>query len=63
MGTVLRRGSDGIRLTGVRGDERIQDWIFSYVSLQQRVSQDHPLRAVRKLTDAALGTLSPELDA
>jgi hypothetical protein len=63
MGTVLRRGSDGIRLTGVRGDERIQDWIFSYVSLQQRVAQDHPLRAVRKLTDAALGTLSPELDA
>jgi hypothetical protein len=63
MGTVLRRGSDGIRLTGVRRDERIQDWIFSYVSLQQRVSQDHPLRAVRKLTDAALGTLSPELDA
>jgi len=63
MGTVLRRGSDGIRLTGVRGDERIQDWIFSYVSLQQRVAQDHPLRAVRKLTVAALGTLSPELDA
>jgi hypothetical protein len=37
--------------------------MFRYVSLEQRVSQDHPLRAFRKLTDAALGRLSPELDA
>ncbi len=36
----------------MRGDERIQDGMFSYVSLEQRVPQDHPLRAVRKLTDA-----------
>ena len=27
------------------------------------VAADHPLRAVRRLTDAVLGTLSPELDA
>jgi transposase len=27
------------------------------------VPADHPLRAVRKLTDAVLGTLSPEFDA
>src|SRR6202166_5118669 len=45
------------------GDERIQDGMFSYVSLEQRVPADHPLRAVRKLTDAGLGTLSPEFDA
>ena len=37
--------------------------MFSYVSLEQRVPADHPLRAVRKLTDAVLGTLSPEFDA
>jgi hypothetical protein len=36
---------------------------FSYVSLEQRVPADHPLRAVRKLVDAVLGTLSPEFDA
>ncbi len=36
--------------------------MFSYVSLEQRVSADHPLRAVRKLTDAVLGTLSPDFD-
>jgi len=47
----------------MRGDERIQDGMFSYVSLQQRVPHDHPLRAVRKLTDAVLRTLSPEMDA
>ena len=47
----------------MRGDERIQDGMFSYVSLEQRVPQDHPLRSVRKLTDAVLQTLSPEFDA
>jgi transposase len=47
----------------MRGDERTQDGMFSYVSLEQRVPADHPLRAVRKLTDAVLATLSPEFDA
>jgi transposase len=37
--------------------------MFSYITLEQRVPQDHPLRAVRKLTDTVLQTLSPELDA
>jgi len=36
--------------------------MFSYVSLQQRVPVDHPLRAVRKLTDAVLASLNPEFD-
>src|ERR1700749_4621078 len=47
----------------MRGDEGIQDGMFSYVSLEQRVPADHPLRAVRKLTDMVLATLSPEFDA
>ncbi len=47
---------------GMRGDERIQDGMFSYVSLEQRVPKDHPLRAVHKLTDAVLASLSPEFD-
>jgi hypothetical protein len=46
----------------MRGDERIQDGMFSYVSLEQRVPLDHPLRAVRKLPDAVLRTLSPDFD-
>jgi len=37
--------------------------MFSYVSLEQRVPSDHPLRAVRKLTDVVLRRLSPEFDA
>src|ERR1700722_7607278 len=47
----------------MRGDERTQDGMFSYVSLEQREAADHPLRAVRRLTDAVRGTLSQELDA
>src|SRR5450631_1700157 len=47
----------------MRGDERSQGGMFSYVSLEQRVPGDHPLRAVCKLTDAVLGTLSPDFDA
>jgi transposase len=47
----------------MRGDERVQDGMFSYVSLEQRLPQDHPLRAVRKLTDAVLRALSREFDA
>jgi transposase len=37
--------------------------MFSYVSLEQRVPQDHPLREVRKLTDDVLRSLSAEFDA
>src|SRR5258705_4166475 len=46
----------------MRGDERNQDGMFSYVSLEQRVPVDHPLRAVRKLTDKVLESLSGEFD-
>ena len=37
--------------------------MFSYVSLEQRVPADHPLRAVRRLTDKVLQSLDAELDA
>ena len=47
----------------MRGDERVQDGMFSYVSLEQRVPQDHLLRAVGKLTDAVLASLSDDFDA
>jgi transposase len=46
----------------MRGDERIQDGMFSYVCLEQRVPGDHPLRGVRKVTDVVLRSLSPDLD-
>jgi transposase len=47
----------------MRGDERVQDGLYSYVSLEQRVPEDHPLREIRKLTDEVLGSLSVEIDA
>jgi transposase len=37
--------------------------MFSYVSLEQRVPSDHPLREMRKVTDVVQRTLSPALDA
>jgi transposase len=46
----------------MRGNESQQDAVFSYVSLEQRVPGDHPLRAIRKLVDEALGELSKEFD-
>ena len=33
--------------------------MFSYVSLEERVPADHPLRAIRRITDRALARLSP----
>jgi transposase len=47
----------------MRGDERLQGGMFSYVTLEQRVPQDHPLREIRRLTDVVLVSLSSALDA
>ena len=43
----------------MRGDDPEVDQMFSYVTLEQRVPADHPLRVVRRLTDEALAALSP----
>src|SRR5229473_5349814 len=42
----------------MRGDAEETDAVFSYVSPAQRVPQDHPLRIVREITDAALQRMS-----
>ena len=47
----------------MRGNEERQDAVFSYVSLEQRVPSDHPLRGIRKMVDVALGELSGHLDS
>jgi transposase len=46
----------------MRGTEREQVTMFSYVSLEERIPADHPLRAMRALVDRALGALSPRFD-
>lgn len=47
----------------MRGADRQQTGMFSYVSLEARVPADHPLRPVRAMVDRALVTLSPTFDA
>lgn len=47
----------------MRGADRQQTGMFSYVSLEARVPQDHPLRPVRAMVDRALGQLSPTFEA
>ena len=46
----------------MRGDDREPDSMFSYVSAEQRVPQDHPLRAIRGLVDDVLRDMSREFD-
>jgi transposase len=43
----------------MRGADERTGAMFSYVSLEERVPADHPLRAVRRITDRALERLSP----
>src|SRR5262245_29052472 len=46
----------------MRGSDEQSGHMFSYVSPESRVRPDHPLRAIRRITDAALTTISPELE-
>ena len=46
----------------MRGREQQQDQMFSYVSMEDRIAQDHPLRGIRRLVDEILKGLSPRFD-
>jgi transposase len=46
----------------MRGDDQQTGHLFSYLSPEARVPAEHPLRAIREMTDAALATLSRSLD-
>ena len=52
---------EGSRL--MRGADEQPRSMFSYVSLEERVPADHPLRAIRRITDRALEPLSPRFGA
>ena len=47
----------------MRGADRQQSSMFSYISAERRVPQDHPLRPIRAMADAALERLGPCFDA
>lgn len=46
----------------MRGDDPRHDSMFSYITPEARVCADHPLRPIRRMTDAALTRLSPRFD-
>jgi transposase len=46
----------------MRGEDRRSDGLFSYVGLEARVPADHPLRAIRALTDEALAAMSRDFN-
>ena len=46
----------------MRGSDEQTSHMFSYVVPEHRVRPDHPLRAIRRMTDEALVTLSPRFD-
>src|SRR5260370_22881537 len=51
------RGSGG---SGCRGEDQQQGAMYSYISPEQRVPQEHPLREIREIVDAVLKEMSPE---
>jgi transposase len=46
----------------MRGEDIHQDHLYSYVSPEQRVPADHPLRPIREMANRVLERLSPQLD-
>src|SRR6266545_6188504 len=46
----------------MRGDDQHTGQLFSYLSPDDRIPADHPLRPIRQMTDAVLARLSPRFD-
>jgi len=46
----------------MRGSDDRSEGLFSYVSCEERVPGDHPLRPIRAIVDEALEVLSPEFE-
>lgn len=47
----------------MRGKEQHQEYLFSYINLEQRIPAQHPLRTIRAMVDPVLQALSPDFDA
>ena len=46
----------------MRGSDQQQSHVFSYISPEQRVRKDHPLRPIRTIVDEILKQLSPQFN-
>jgi transposase len=49
-------------MAGLRGDDRQPTALFSYVSAEDRVPADHPLRPIRALVDELLRDMWRDFD-
>src|ERR1019366_8444014 len=47
----------------MRGHDKQQSDMFSYLSPEVRVRKDHPLRAIRRMADQALENMTRRFDA
>ena len=45
----------------MRGYDELQSGMFSYVTMEQRIAPDHPLRAIRAMVDRALQRMDSDL--
>jgi len=52
-----------IREGSMRGEDRTSGTLFSYVDIEGRIPARHPLRAMRRLTNAALANLDGAFSA
>src|ERR1700758_4133485 len=46
----------------MRGDDQQQSGMFSYVSLEERIPQEHPLRPIRQAVDEIFRSMNQEFD-
>src|SRR5947207_841628 len=46
----------------MRGDDAICGRLFSYIDLEKRIREDHPLRVIRAIANVALKSLSGEFE-
>lgn len=46
----------------MRGKTKDQEWLFSYVPIEQRIPKAHPLRRMRQRVDEILGRMSDDFD-
>src|SRR5438105_3092078 len=46
----------------MRGDDQQQFGVFSYVSVEERVPQEHPLRVIRRMVDEIFRDMGTEFD-
>ena len=51
------------RPIGMRGEKQQQGVMYSYVTMEQRIPADHPIRAIRAMVDEALGQMDATFSA